>query len=130
MAPGRYTVVYPKRAVKFPPRGSGTGIAPKPLRMGTLSGEAEVGDLQQRVRRLREEGFLARVFQLAGGDTARRLNAGAIGSALGLPLEATLSIVESLREQELLHRCGRLAPPDGPEIHLTRRGAERARQAA
>lgn len=89
-----------------------------------------MSDLQEKVRRVRQEGFLTRVFQVAQGDPTHRLNAGALGMGMGLPLETTLSIVETLQEEGLLHRCGKLNPPDGPEIHLTRRGVDRVRRAA
>lgn len=89
-----------------------------------------MNDLQQRVDSLKQQGFLSRLVQLSHGDTGRRLDAGAVGAELGLPLEQTLDIVELLHAQGALHRCGKLDPPDGPEVHLTPRGMDRGRHDA
>lgn len=78
---------------------------------------------------IKTEGFLTRLWQLSGGDTGQRLCAGAVGAELGLPLEDTLEIIARLQEEGAIHRCGRLDPPDGPEVHLTAHGAVRASSA-
>ncbi|HET8656046.1 MAG TPA: hypothetical protein VFL93_11065 [Longimicrobiaceae bacterium] len=79
---------------------------------------------------LKSRGFLTRLLQRSGGDTGVRLNAGEVGEELGLPLEQTLEIVAALHLRGALHRCGRLNPPRGPEVHLTGRGITEAVRAA
>jgi hypothetical protein len=85
---------------------------------------------ERHIQELRERGFLTRLYQISGGDASLRMNAGAVGAELGLPLEQTLAIVGALHQRGDLHRCGKLSPPDGPEVHLTPQGAMRARPAA
>jgi hypothetical protein len=79
---------------------------------------------------LKSRGFLTRLLQRSGGDTGVRLNAGEVGEELGLPLEQTLEIVAVLHRRGALHRCGRLNPPRGPEVHLTGPGVTEARRVA
>lgn len=82
--------------------------------------------MQERIRDLKEQGFLTRLGQVSGGDPTVRVCAGRIGAELGLPLEQTLQIVAALHQAGALHRCGKLDPPDGPEVHLTAGGIARA----
>lgn len=76
-----------------------------------------------RIHELQCDAFLRRLRQVAEGDTTRRVDAGGVGHELGLPMERTLEIVEALSARGEVHRCSRLI--DGPEVHLTRRGAGR-----
>lgn len=79
-------------------------------------------NLSEAILRLKCRGFLARLQQLSGGDPQQRLCAGSVGQELGLPLGDTLEIVARLQARGEIHRCGRLDPPDGPEVHLTAAG--------
>lgn len=81
-----------------------------------------MSNLSDAILELKCRGFLARLQQLSGGDPQRRLCAGAVGQDLGLPLGDTLEILARLQARGDLHRCGRLDPPDGPEVHLTAAG--------
>lgn len=83
-----------------------------------------------RMLELRSAGFLTRLQQLSERDTGVRLNAGDVGQELGYPLEHTLEIVARLHRRGEIHRCGPLALPHGPEVHLTAQGARADQRAA
>lgn len=82
--------------------------------------------LDEHVYELQQDAFLGRLMQISHGDQSLRMDAGKIGSDLGLPLEITLEIVADLHSKGMIHRCGKLNPPDGPEVHLTAAGVQQA----
>lgn len=82
------------------------------------------------LQELRRKAFLARLYQLTDGDATQRLNAGDVGAQLAMPLEHTLTTVAQLHEEGLIHRCGKLDPPHGPEVHLTAFGILKGHEAA
>ena len=82
--------------------------------------------LDDHVFRLQQEAFLHRLLQICRGDREVRMDAGRIGAEIGLPLGRTLEIVAGLHDRGMIHRCGKLNPPDGPEVHLTTAGVRQA----
>jgi hypothetical protein len=91
--------------------------------MGTL-------DLQARIEESKRQMFLLRACEIAAGDPKRSIASGLLGQELGLPYEQTLAIVGDLHLRGCLHRREALMPPEGPMIHLTRKGIEAARREA
>lgn len=83
-----------------------------------------MSDSEQTTEDLQAEQFLVRLHQIVGADTSRKVNAATVGQELDLPLERTLAIVERLGGSGALHRCSKLI--DGPLVHLTTAGVERA----
>lgn len=86
--------------------------------------QARITDLQARVEAAKRFQFLRRVHDIAGGGTERFVPAGDLGTAMGLPYEDTLRIVQELAAEGLLEPAGDLTPPHGPRVHLTRRGMD------
>lgn len=87
-------------------------------------------DLQTRIEESKRQMFLLRAYEVAGADAARSIASGSLGQELGLPYEQTLAIVEELHLRGWLHRRDELMPPEGPMMHLTRKGIEAVRREA
>jgi hypothetical protein len=98
--------------------------------MRHLVDTADSDEMHERIFELKTRGFLTRLVQLSGGDLTRTIGAGDVGDELGLPMEQTLRIVETLEERGAVHSHGELDLPHGPALHLTRRGVRESRRAA
>lgn len=86
-----------------------------------------VSDIQARVDGAKRFQFLRRVCEVSGGDPARMVPSGDLGTELGLPYEEAIRIIAVLDEEGMVRRVGDLAPPHGPRVQITPRGVDAVR---
>ncbi|HEX8360020.1 MAG TPA: hypothetical protein VF613_07935 [Longimicrobium sp.] len=89
----------------------------------------ELNEVQSTVSEMQRNTFLRRIAEVSQEDPHRWVPVGIIGEELGLPYEATLAIVDRLREEGFVRRGGggRLEPPHGPRVHILTEGIEHLR---
>jgi RIO-like serine/threonine protein kinase len=89
----------------------------------------EMSEVQSTVSEMQRNTFLRRIAEVSQEDPHRWVPVGIIGEELGLPYEATLAIVDRLREEGFVRRGGggRLEPPHGPRVHILPEGVEHLR---
>jgi hypothetical protein len=89
----------------------------------------EINDVQSTVSEMQRNAFLRRIADVSREDPQRWVPVGIIGEELGLPYEASLAIVDRLREAGFIRRGGggRLEPPHGPRVHILPEGIEHLR---
>ena len=87
---------------------------------------SEMSEVESAVSELRRDTFLRRIAEVSQDDPARWVPVGILGDELGLPYEASLAIIDELREAGLIRRGGggRLEPPLGPRVHILPEGVE------
>jgi DNA-binding IscR family transcriptional regulator len=87
---------------------------------------SEMSEVENVVSGLRRDTFLRRIAEVSQEDPNRWVPIGIIGDELGLPYEASLAVIDELREAGLIRRGGggRLEPPLGPRVHILPEGIE------